>query len=360
MAADVAFESEITIEVPPARIRPCPRCRQVAPGWMTTFADMATLLMALFALMYNFAQMDQREKAIALGSLNAAFGATVIVPVIEIPVAESFVISDLISTSDALKKLSQEELIAIQTEKTFTELKKSLAPEIKEGQVVVRVQNDKIVVELQSFTAKDQATQDYYLTQSVLGITEKVVTAQATTSTEIEVRKQDLAALEALKERRRQDAKSKYDSLSLDLQDNIARGEMTLVLKDENLVIRLSGEGSFISGSDKLQPSFKALITKIGEKLISTKSRIRIEGHTDNIKITFSERFMSNWDLSSARSSSVAAVLIKDLGINFERIAVAGFADSVPLESNESATGRALNRRIEIIVKGSSEGKSDE
>ena len=110
MAADVAFESEITIEVPPARIRPCPRCRQVAPGWMTTFADMATLLMALFALMYNFAQMDQREKAIALGSLNAAFGATVIVPVIEIPVAESFVISDLISTSDALKKLSQEDL----------------------------------------------------------------------------------------------------------------------------------------------------------------------------------------------------------------------------------------------------------
>ena len=50
---------------------------------MTTFADMATLLMALFSLMYNFAEMDEREKAQALGSINAAFGASVIIPVID-------------------------------------------------------------------------------------------------------------------------------------------------------------------------------------------------------------------------------------------------------------------------------------
>ena len=358
MAAEVEIDSDITIEIPPERPKRCPRCRQVAPGWMTTFADMATLLMALFALMYNFAEMDQKKKAIALGSLNAAFGATVIVPVIEIPLAESSIMSDLLSTSDALKKLSKEELKALQTEQTFTELQKSLAQEIKKGQVIVRTQEDKVIVELQSFSAKDAVTQDYYLTQSVLGITEKVVIAQARTTTEIEVRKQDLAALEALKDRRREDAKAKFDALSLDLQENISRGEMTLVLKDENLVIRLSGEGSFISGSDKLQSSFKALIIKIGEKLTSTKNRIRIEGHTDDVKIAFSERFMSNWDLSSARSSSVAAVLIKDLGIDFERITVAGFANSVPLGSNETSSGRALNRRIEIIVKGSSEGRS--
>ena len=55
MAAEVEIESDITIEIPPERPKPCPRCRPVAPGWMTTFADMATLLMALFALMYNFA-----------------------------------------------------------------------------------------------------------------------------------------------------------------------------------------------------------------------------------------------------------------------------------------------------------------
>ena len=64
--------------------RKCKECKPVAPVWMTTFADMATLLMALFALMYNFAEMDQREKAQALGSLRAEFGASVIIPVIDL------------------------------------------------------------------------------------------------------------------------------------------------------------------------------------------------------------------------------------------------------------------------------------
>ena len=358
MAAEQTLDSDITIEAPPERPKKCPRCRPVAPGWMTTFADMATLLMALFALMYNFAEMDQRKKAIALGSLNAAFGAKVIVPVIDIPIAESSMISDLLSTSDSLKKLSQEELLALQTEQTFTELKKSLAPEIKDGQVVLRKEDSKVIVELQSFSAKDEVTQNYYLRQNVLSITEKVLSAQAQTSTEIEVRKQDLAALEAMKERRRQNSKMQYDRLSLDLRDNISRGEMTLVLKDEDLVIRLAGEGSFISGSDSLQPQFETLLLKIGKQLELSKGRIRIEGHTDNTKIAFSERFMSNWDLSSARSSSVASVLIKEAGISVDRLIVAGLADSVPLESNDTANGRATNRRIEIIVRGSIEDNS--
>ena len=355
MATDQSLEADISIEIPPSRPRPCPRCPNVAPGWMTTFADMATLLMALFALMYNFAEMDQRQKAIALGSINAAFGAKIIVPDIQIPMAESSILADLMSASTVLRKVSQEALVA---EQAFTELKKSLASEIKKGQVVVSKEENKVVVELQSFSAKDEVTQDYYLTQSVLEITEKVINAQTITSTEIEVRKQDLAALEAQKERRRQDAKTTYDRLSRGLENNIVRGEMTLVLKDENLVIRLAGEGSFVSGSDKLQPSFKTLIIQIGEQLASSKGRIRIEGHTDNIKIAFSERFMSNWDLSSARSSSVAAALVKDVGIDVDRLIVAGFADSVPLKSNDTASGRAMNRRIEIIVRGSAQGSS--
>ena len=73
MAAEQALEAEISIEIPPVRLRPCPRCRQVAPGWMTTFADMATLLMALFALMYNFAEMDQKEKSGSIGLYKCGF-----------------------------------------------------------------------------------------------------------------------------------------------------------------------------------------------------------------------------------------------------------------------------------------------
>mgnify|MGYP001243721287 FL=1 len=94
---------------------------------------------------------------------------------------------------------------------------------------------------------------------------------------------------------------------------------------------------------------------RIGREIKTSSSKVRIEGHTDNVKIAFSDRFNSNWDLSSARSSAVARVLITDTGIDFERLIVAGYADSMPIEDNSSAVGRAANRRIEIIVRGSSE-----
>ena len=234
--------------------RKCPKCRGVAPLWMTTFADMATLLMALFALMYNFAEMDQREKAQALGSLRAEFGASVIIPVIDIPVADSFIPSEEQNINKSLKNLSQEELEALQVEETYVSLMESLEGEISEGEVVVRKANNKVIVELQSFSSKDDINDDYYLMQSVLEITEKVVSVQAQTPTEIEVRKQDLAALLAMRERRVEDAKSKFEKLGLDLKDDIEEGKLKLILKDDNLIIRLAGEGSFVSGSDQVRP----------------------------------------------------------------------------------------------------------
>ncbi|MEK9986006.1 MAG: OmpA family protein, partial [Opitutae bacterium] len=79
---------------------------------------------------------------------------------------------------------------------------------------------------------------------------------------------------------------------------------------------------------------------------------IRVEGHTDNVPVGFSERFRSNWDLSSARSASVANYLIDNTNLEPGRLSVSGFADSKPVASNDTAEGRARNRRIEVIVDG--------
>ena len=140
--------------------------------------------------------------------------------------------------------------------------------------------------------------------------------------------------------------------MAADFAAEVSSGALILELKEENLILRLPGEGSFVSGSASLQSGFKDLVTRIGEKLKTSRGRIRIEGHSDNVKIAFSEQFRSNWDLSSARSGSVGSVFLKDQGIDIDRVVVAGFADSVPLESNDTADGRARNRRIEIIVRG--------
>jgi chemotaxis protein MotB len=330
----------------------CEPCKKFAPIWMTTFADMSILLMALFAILYSYANQDEQERALMMGSLNKAFGAVVIMPSLDIPIAETIVISEIQSVNKNLKTLSDEELDALSVAESIATLNESLAEEIRQGQVVIRTAQNKVIVELQSFSEKDAKTDNYYLTQSVLDISEKVLVAQAKTSTEIEVRKQDLASLEAIKQRRIDSAKKRYSDMTAEFSDEVQRGVMELILQEENLTIRLPGEGAFVSGSAKVQSNFKELLLKIGERLSVSKGKIRIEGHTDNVKIAFSDQFKSNWDLSSARSSSVASVFIKENGIAIDRLVVAGYADSVPLESNETGTGRSKNRRIEVIIRG--------
>ena len=77
---------------------------------------------------------------------------------------------------------------------------------------------------------------------------------------------------------------------------------------------------------------------------------MRVEGHTDNVPIAFSDRFISNWDLSAARAASVASFFSESVGVDMSRMKVAGFADTKPEDTNDTPAGRATNRRIEIIV----------
>jgi chemotaxis protein MotB len=102
-----------------------------------------------------------------------------------------------------------------------------------------------------------------------------------------------------------------------------------------------------------LQPGFAGLLTRVGDSLSATSGKVRVEGHTDNIPVAFSERFNSNWDLSAARSASVADFFAQNSELDQGAITVAGFADTRPIESNNTAAGRARNRRIEVIVDGS-------
>ena len=85
--------------------------------------------------------------------------------------------------------------------------------------------------------------------------------------------------------------------------------------------------------------------------LSKSDGEIKIEGHTDNVPVAFSERFRSNWDLAAARSASVASFFVNNTGIKQERLVVNGFADTQPIVSNDTPAGRAKNRRIEIIIK---------
>jgi chemotaxis protein MotB len=74
-----------------------------------------------------------------------------------------------------------------------------------------------------------------------------------------------------------------------------------------------------------------------------------MEGHTDSIPI-HTARFHSNWELSAARSIGMMELLSQRFGIPRQRMAIAGYADTAPLESNDTPEGRAHNRRVDIVI----------
>ena len=76
---------------------------------------------------------------------------------------------------------------------------------------------------------------------------------------------------------------------------------------------------------------------------------IAVEGNTDNVPIK-GGAFPSNWELSTARASGVVRFLISG-GVDPERLSAIGYADLRPIASNETAAGRALNRRVEIVLQ---------
>ena len=86
------------------------------------------------------------------------------------------------------------------------------------------------------------------------------------------------------------------------------------------------------------------------EALGDVPGTLSIEGHTDNLPV-LGGRYTSNWDLSSSRALSVTHELLRDGDLDDERIMVVGFADTHPVTSNDTAEGRASNRRVEIVIR---------
>lgn len=125
--------------------------------------------------------------------------------------------------------------------------------------------------------------------------------------------------------------------------------KLVTVFQDANTItIRLAGSGMFGSGSDSLKKAFKVPLERVAAALKDTKGPIIIVGHSDNQPIK-SARFPSNMHLSLARAEAVTKTLA-DLVEDKSRLKAEGRADKEPIVKNDSAEGRATNRRIEILL----------
>jgi chemotaxis protein MotB len=122
-----------------------------------------------------------------------------------------------------------------------------------------------------------------------------------------------------------------------------------LKARREGLIVSLREVGFYVSGSATLRPSSKDAIDRLAAVLEARTESLRVEGHTDNVPI-HNGRFASNWELSTARASDLIKVFIERYGFDPSRLSAAGYAEFHPVASNESADGRARNRRVDIVV----------
>ncbi len=122
---------------------------------------------------------------------------------------------------------------------------------------------------------------------------------------------------------------------------------------ERGLVISLASDVFFKAASAKLNlEEARQTLQKVAELLSSPAlkgRRFRIEGHTDSIPTDPKGPYPTNWELSTARATNVLHYLV-DFGVDEKQFQVAGFADTVPVASNNTPEGRAYNRRVDIVI----------
>lgn len=137
------------------------------------------------------------------------------------------------------------------------------------------------------------------------------------------------------------------------LREDVEKGKVQVEQLHDRLTITLIDRILFDSGRTEIKPAGAQVLARISAILRTAKDKqVRVEGHTDNVSIgpRIQERFPTNWELSSARSSSIVRFLIDKQGIDPSRLSVAGYAQYRPRGNNDTEVGRSANRRIEIVL----------
>lgn len=366
----------------------CPVCVKGAPKWMATFADMAILLMAFFVLILSFAEMNVPKFKQINGSLKNSFGVQRLIPVVESPKATSLIAKEFSpsvaqptpintirqqTTDDRKENIELKTDVSPEAAKALEKAQQQLAQEISRGEVEVKVENDKVVVEMVAplsgggsgpdgqqagGSSASGSQQAGTVAQGEIEFFAKVADLQASSQAPVEVRDNRTGGASgqgtAGSAGGPANADAELQRIREALAKEIAAGQAEVERDGAKVIIRLAEQGSFRSGSADLQPAFTQLLDQVGKTIAESNGRIYIEGHTDNVPVVFNERFKSNWDLSGARAGAVADRISGRAGITPGRMSVSGYADTRPIEDNNTAAGRGRNRRIEIIIDGAS------
>ncbi|MEN6521604.1 MAG: flagellar motor protein MotB [Armatimonadota bacterium] len=140
------------------------------------------------------------------------------------------------------------------------------------------------------------------------------------------------------------------DKLQKFVQKENLEKSVRLRVDERGLVVSLvTDKVLFAKGHAELPDSSKKIIGGIAAVIKQVPNQVRVEGHTCNLPI-LSDKYPSNWELSTARATVVIRYMIEECRIPSDRLSAAGYADSKPLVPNTSEKNRALNRRVDLVV----------
>ena len=140
-----------------------------------------------------------------------------------------------------------------------------------------------------------------------------------------------------------------HQFLTRELQHQIEQGKLIVNLTPRGLVVSLQEAAFFPPGDDTVSADAYDTLHKIAEAIRQLPNPVRLEGHTDSVPI-HNTRFRSNWELSAGRSIAMMEFLAQEFDVAREKMAIAGYADTVPVADNGTPEGRARNRRVDIVV----------
>ncbi|NQZ05359.1 flagellar motor protein MotB [Idiomarina sp.] len=294
-------------------------CRCPPPGlpmWMATFADLMTLLMCFFVLLLAFSEMDVLKFKQIAGSMKYALGVQNKIEVKDIPKGTSVIAQEF--------RPGRPEPTPIETIQQQTVEMTQQMLEFQEGE--------------SDFAGGQQTERG----------------GQQADSSEDKKAAESSKTAPAMEE----EVKELMERIREQLNDNIKAGTLELEQLGQQIIIRIKENGSFPEGSAFLQPQFKPVIREVAQALKDIPGEITISGHTDNQPLV-SEMYSSRWDLSAKRAVAVAEEMTTVEGFDQSRLVTMGYADTKPIVPNNSASNRALNRRVDIAIMQGKAKESD-
>lgn len=164
----------------------------------------------------------------------------------------------------------------------------------------------------------------------------------------IEVRKAEQA-----QETKRKKQEEKMKGIATDLlkvmEPLVKEGQVRVTQSPLGVSIEINASVLFAPGQAQLEKQSIQVLTAVGQVVAGVPNAVQIEGHTDNIPIS-TPAYPSNWELSTARASSVVRLFIEN-GVSPSRLTAIGYADQRPVEPNDTNEGRGRNRRVTVMIE---------